>query len=82
MALLYGGQPHQELRANLNKKVHVLVNDGREVFGILVAFDPFMNLSLRNVQVLSPKMEKFEVESCIVRGSTILSFEGVNIVVV
>ena len=82
MAQLYGGQPHQELRANLNKSIHVIVNDGREIFGILVGFDPFMNLSLRNVQVSTPKMEKFQVESCIVRGSTILSFEGVNIVVV
>ena len=66
----------------MNKEIRVKLNCNRTVFGTLIGFDHFMNLSLRNAQIEVPGQPPVIVNSCILRGAAILSFEGVNVTVV
>ena len=52
------------------------------VYGTLIGYDHFMNLSLRNAKIKVPNQPDIIVNSCILRGASILSFEGTNINVV
>jgi len=70
--------PHPELRHHLTKPIRVKLNKDRIVDGLLVGYDHFMNLSLRKVQITAPGIPTMAADSCIIRGATILSFEGVN----
>ena len=71
--------PHPELRHHIEKSIKVKLNKDRIVFGILVGYDHFMNISLRNATIEAPGIPTSKVESCIIRGNSILSFEGINI---
>ena len=70
--------PHPELKAHLQKVVKVKCNGNRIVYGTLVGYDHFMNLSLVNVRVESPSglFDTVETENVIIRGATVLSFEA------
>lgn len=63
---------------HLEKMVRVKLNGDRVAFGILVGYDHFMNLSLRNAEIITPPNETIHVDSCILRGATVLSFEANN----
>jgi small nuclear ribonucleoprotein G len=71
--------PHPELKAHLQKVIRVKLNENRFVYGTLMGYDHFMNLSLRNARVEVPGLAPLQVESCILRGATVLSFEAVNV---
>jgi hypothetical protein len=45
----------------------------------LMGYDCFMNLSLPNARIEVPGTGPHQVESCILRGATVLSFESVNL---
>lgn len=71
--------PHPELKEHLEKKVRVSLNKDREIIGILVGYDHFMNLTLRNAIVTPKKGEpSIEVPTVVIRGATVLSFEAIN----
>lgn len=70
--------PNPELKAHLAKGIKVKMNEGRYAVGILVGYDHFMNLTLRNVQIECPNCPTCNVSSCVIRGSSILSFEANN----
>lgn len=74
--------PHPELRAHMEKSICVKMNCNRMVYGTLIGYDHFMNLSLRNAKIKVPNQPDIIVNSCILRGASILSFEGTNINVV
>jgi small nuclear ribonucleoprotein G len=71
--------PHPELKAHIQKVIRVKLNENRFVFGTLIGYDHFMNLSLRNAQIEVPGKSPLMVESCILRGASVLSFEAVNV---
>lgn len=54
------------------------MNENRSVEGILIGYDHFMNLSLRNARIEVPNVSDVQVPTCVIRGSSILSFEAVN----
>jgi small nuclear ribonucleoprotein G len=71
--------PHPELKAHLQKTIRVKLNANRFVYGTLMGYDHFMNLSLRNARIEVPGVAPLPVDSCILRGATVLSFEAVNV---
>ena len=71
--------PNPELKAHLQKVIRVKCNGNRYVFGTLVGYDHFMNLSLRNVRLEAPGMDPVTTETTMIRGATVLSFEAVNV---
>ena len=73
-------QPHlPELKAHLEKQIRVKLNEGRTVYGMLIGFDHFMNLALRNAKIETPGRMPESVDSIILRGACVLSFEAVNV---
>jgi small nuclear ribonucleoprotein (snRNP)-like protein len=71
--------PHPELKAHLQKVIRVKLNSDRFVFGTLIGYDHFMNLSLRGASIELPGKAAVPIESCILRGASVLSFEAVNV---
>lgn len=70
---------NQELRNHLQKQIRVTINKGREAIGTLVGVDQSMNISLRRAQITSPFDPKpIVVDSCVIRGASVLSFEAIN----
>jgi small nuclear ribonucleoprotein G len=71
--------PNPELKMHLQKMIRVKLNANRLAYGTLMGYDHFMNLSLRNAQIEVPGVPPLPVESCILRGAIVLSFEAVNV---
>lgn len=71
--------PHPELKAHLGRVIRVKCGSERVIFGTLVGYDHFMNLSLRNVRVDAPGLDSVTMETTLVRGACVLSFEAINV---
>ncbi|EAY12594.1 Sm protein [Trichomonas vaginalis G3] len=68
-----------EMKSLLQKQVRITINQKREAIGTLVGIDQFMNLSLRRVQIKAPFDPKpVVVDSCVIRGASVLSLEAIN----
>ena len=71
--------PNPELKEHLGKQIRISLNKNREISGILVGYDHFMNLTIRNARIEAPKgSSPLMVPSVVIRGATVLSFEAVN----
>ena len=71
--------PNPELKDHLGKQIRVSLNKHREIIGILVGYDHFMNLTIRNAQIKTQfEQEPVQVPSVVIRGATVLSFEAIN----
>ena len=71
--------PNPELKEHLGKQIRVTLDLNREIIGILVGYDHFMNLTIRNAKVFNNKDQPpIDVPSVVIRGATVLSFEAIN----
>ena len=65
-----------ELKKFMDKKIHLKINGGRAVEGILRGFDPFMNLVLDETIEFSKTGEKKEIGMVVVRGNSVVMLEA------
>ena len=65
-----------ELKKFMDKKIHLKINGGRAVEGILRGFDPFMNLVLDETIEFAKTGEKKEIGMVVVRGNSVVMLEA------
>lgn len=66
--------PMPDIKEFMHKKIKVLINEERVVKGILIGFDHFMNLSIKNATIEIPNKTPSKVDNMLIRGSCIESF--------
>lgn len=67
--------PPADLKRFMEKRLHLQINSGRDVVGVLRGYDNFMNVVLDNtVEIISPS-EKNDIGMIVVRGNSIVMWE-------
>lgn len=69
--------PLNVLEKTMNKKISLLLKDGRILEGILVGYDEFMNLVLDETEETLPDSTKRRLNSVILRGNNVVSITPV-----
>ena len=64
--------PINILERNLNKKMSLLLKDGRVLEGVLVGFDEYMNMVLENTQETKDDVVK-KMGKVILRGNNVVT---------
>jgi len=65
-----------ELKKFMDKKVHLRMNGGRSVEGLLCGFDPFMNLVLDNSIEFTKQGTRNNIGMVVIRGNSIVMIEA------
>lgn len=65
-----------ELKKFMDKKVHLRMNGGRAVEGLLCGFDPFMNLVLDNSIEFTKQGTRNNIGMVVIRGNSIVMIEA------
>ena len=65
-----------ELKKFMDKKIHLKINGGRAVEGILRGFDPFMNLVLDETIEFAKTGERKEIGMVVMRGNSVVMLEA------
>jgi small nuclear ribonucleoprotein (snRNP)-like protein len=62
-------KPEKLLNSTLNKKVRIVLRNGREYRGVLRGFDELMNLTLGDARLISPEGEgEQDMGSLMIKG--------------
>ncbi len=64
--------PINILERNLNKRMSLLLKDGRELEGVLVGFDEYMNMVLEDTQETKDETVK-KMGKVILRGNNVVT---------
>ncbi|ODV86197.1 hypothetical protein CANARDRAFT_196407 [[Candida] arabinofermentans NRRL YB-2248] len=71
-----------ELKKYTSKKILITLNNNRQIQGILIGFDIFLNLNLTECVELSitsgkgnPIRDAVKIGSCVIRGNSVVSVE-------
>ncbi|KAJ1665433.1 hypothetical protein IW140_003403 [Coemansia sp. RSA 1813] len=67
-----------ELRAHMDKKLHLLLNANRSVVGVLRGFDAFMNLHLADAHEELDDGKYDPLGVVVIRGNSIVSLEALE----
>ncbi|XP_054724394.1 small nuclear ribonucleoprotein G-like [Uloborus diversus] len=67
-----------ELKRYMDKKLHIKLNGGRHVVGVLRGFDPFMNLVLDDAVEQQKNGENNEIGMIVIRGNSIVLLEALD----
>ncbi|XP_054711711.1 small nuclear ribonucleoprotein G-like [Uloborus diversus] len=70
-----------ELKRYMDKKLHLKLNGGRHVVGVLRGFDPFMNLVMDDAVEQQKNGESHEIGMIVIRGNSIVLLEALDRVV-
>lgn len=59
----------------VNKKVHLKLEDNRELIGIIESVDHFMNMVMDNAIAISKNQEHTKLYKTVIRGRNIISWK-------
>merc|ERR1712077_128118 len=65
-----------ELKKYMDKKIHLKINGGRAVEGILRGFDPFMNLVLDEATEITKTQDRNFIGMVVLRGNSVVMLEA------
>merc|ERR1712088_78534 len=65
-----------ELKKYMDKKIHLKINGGRAVEGILRGFDPFMNLVLDEATEITKAQDRNFIGMVVLRGNSFVMLEA------
>jgi len=65
-----------ELKKYMDKKIHLKINGGRAVEGILRGFDPFMNLVLDEALEFTKSGDRNYIGMIVLRGNSVVMLEA------
>ncbi|KAJ2719215.1 hypothetical protein GGI07_005354 [Coemansia sp. Benny D115] len=69
-----------ELRSYMDKRLHLQLNAGRAIVGILRGYDAFMNVHLIEAHDVSVEGQHTPLGVTVVRGNSIVSMEALEAV--
>ncbi|CAL1276828.1 unnamed protein product [Larinioides sclopetarius] len=67
-----------ELKRYMDKKLHLKLNGGRRVIGILRGFDPFMNLVIDEAVEKTKEGQQNAIGMVVIRGNSIVLLEAME----
>ncbi|GBM43064.1 Small nuclear ribonucleoprotein G [Araneus ventricosus] len=67
-----------ELKRYMDKKLHLKLNGGRRVIGILRGFDPFMNLVIDEAVENTKEGQQNAIGMVVIRGNSIVLLEAME----
>merc|ERR1712166_545633 len=65
-----------ELKKYMDKKIHLKINGGRAVEGVLRGFDPFMNLVLDDALEFTKSGDRNYIGMVVLRGNSVVMLEA------
>eukprot|EP00093_Oithona_nana_P002426 02426.XXX_11498_11197_1 [CDS] Oithona nana genome sequencing. len=65
-----------ELKKYMDKKIHLKINGGRAVEGVLRGFDPFMNLVIDDAIEFTKAGDKNYIGMVVLRGNSVVMLEA------
>merc|ERR1712042_426992 len=65
-----------ELKKYMDKKIHLKINGGRAVEGVLRGFDPFMNLVLDDALEFTKAGDRNYIGMIVLRGNSVVMLEA------
>merc|ERR1712048_284288 len=65
-----------ELKKHMDKKIHLKINGGRAVEGVLRGFDPFMNLVIDDAIEFTKAGDKNYIGMVVLRGNSVVMLEA------
>merc|ERR1711936_1048765 len=65
-----------ELKKYMDKKIHLKINGGRAVEGVLRGFDPFMNLVLDDALEFTKSGDRNYIGTVVLRGNSVVMLEA------
>jgi len=65
-----------ELKKFMDKKIHLRINGGRAVEGVLCGFDPFMNLVLDDTIEFTKQGTQNKIGMTVIRGNSVVMLEA------
>merc|ERR1711944_169301 len=65
-----------ELKKYMDKKIHLKINGGRAVAGVLRGFDPFMNLVLDDALEFTKAGDRNYIGMIVLRGNSVVMLEA------